>query len=119
MNTCTPTIDTEGRTVQDVLTDLNAALAAQGLEPDEYGFSDITRLVSHDRKSAPWPARYRWIAVFAVTGGSEGYYVHIDAIVSHDGGRREERTPLGLAKTFSGMEHALKIASAATLLLGA
>ncbi len=69
-----------------------------------------------------WPEGYRWISCYAVTGGSEGHYVHIDLIfnIEHTA-IGPIRTPLGmfLAKTFQGMEHAQKIATRCATLLGA
>lgn len=35
----------------------------------------------------PWPDDWRWLAVYVVTGGSEGTYLHVDAIRS-DGKRQ-------------------------------
>lgn len=43
-------------------------------------------------------SRYRWLAIFAVTGGSEGYYIHVD-VIDLEGNRK----PLYLAKTFESM----------------
>ncbi len=59
-------------------------------------------------KDRPWPndRELQWIAVFPVTGGSEGHYVHVEAIY------RDEKDPFGrrellfLGKTFRGMSHA-------------
>lgn len=58
-----------------------------------------------------WPTDYRWIAVFAVTGGSEGHYIHVEAISDN---RREL---LFLGKTFQGMDHALEIVKILSKLL--
>ena len=88
---CRPqTIDTEGKTVREVLHELNGRLKALGLDPSsqDYGWDDMSRLESfathYDaegcRKTTPWPDRARWIVVYPVTGSSEGYYIHIDAI---------------------------------------
>ena len=91
---CRPqTIHTEGKTVREVLHELNTRLKALGLDPSsqEYGWDDMSRLESFARdysrdsddgthKSTPWPERARWICVYPVTGSSEGYYIHIDAI---------------------------------------
>jgi hypothetical protein len=49
-----------------------------------------------------------------VTGGSEGHYVHVD-LIDGDG----KRTMVLLAKTFSGMETAYKVALAIAEILGA
>ena len=46
-----------------------------------------------------------WIAVFPITGGSEGHYIHVEAI-ARDGSRQL----LYLGKTFKGMDHAWQIA---------
>jgi len=56
----------------------------------------------------------RWIACYAVTGGSEGHYVHVDLI-----GSEEARKLVFLCKTFEGMDHAYKIAQRCAELLGA
>jgi len=76
------------------------------LEPliDEY-FSLDFRL----KKEDPAPKRFHHIACYAVVGGSEGHYIHIDFTLPD-----EKRLSFALAKTFGGMENALKIANAAT-----
>ncbi len=58
---------------------------------------------------APWiPADHKWpsgqIAVFAVTGGSEGHYVHVEVLGD---GRYE---CVGLGKTFHGKDAAWSLA---------
>ena len=53
--------------------------------------------------------RFHHIACYAVVGGSEGHYVHIEFTLPDD-----KRIGLALAKTFQGMDHALKIANEAT-----
>lgn len=65
---------------------------------------------SEDREGGSWPLNAR-IACFAVTGGSEGHYVHVDAL-SSDGNRN-----LILGKTFLGFDHALELAGALSKLL--
>lgn len=54
--------------------------------------------------------RYRWIACYAVTGGSEGHYVHVDRIwdVDHEGRHLENLITI---KTFGGYEEACAIAA--------
>lgn len=50
---------------------------------------------------------YRWCAVYAVTGGSEGHYIHVDLLV--DTNKKElERIPLALGKTFEGLDAAYR-----------
>ena len=74
---------------------------------DEYFSTD------HEMKGKRWPKNVRWVACYAVTGGSEGHYIHIDAIF--DG----QRQMIFLGKTFQGMQHAQKIANLCANLLGA
>lgn len=61
-----------------------------------------------------WPSDYRWLACYAVTGGSEGHYIHIDFV--RDDGAFEG---VFLGKTFRGMAHAQRIAAKCAELLGA
>jgi hypothetical protein len=69
-----------------------------------------------DCKESLWPARWSWLAVYAVTGTSEGHYVHIDLIGCPGDGQVEH---MAMVKTFSGWEKANLIAQAAGRLLGA
>ena len=52
--------------------------------------------------------RYRWMAVYPVTGGNEGHYVHVDLIWEKD--YQTGRVPLFLYKTFAGLEQVIKVA---------
>ena len=108
------------RLVHDVLTELNTKLGLEGVEIDEYGFTNMTKWDDPAWKASgyrdfalPWPA-YRRIAVFPVTGGSEGHYVHVSVLV--DGDRHQT---IGLAKTFLGWDHACRISAATARLLQA
>ena len=92
-------IEVRPKTLQQVYTYLRDGL---GDLVDEY-FSIAADSENHC--ADPWPQGYRWIAVFPVTGGSEGHYVHVERI-QHDG----SRDLVFLAKTFLGMEHAWRIA---------
>jgi len=55
----------------------------------------------------------RWIACYAVTGTSEGHYVHVEVLA--EGGRHA----LFLGKTFQGQQSACCAASLLAMLLGA
>jgi hypothetical protein len=98
-------IETDGRKVFDVLAELNELLEIYGAQPDEYGVWCGGDIVT-------WPEG-RWIACYAVRGGSEGWYVHIDVITQD-----RERLPIGLAKCWS-KELAWKVATKAAELLDA
>lgn len=70
------------------------------------------------------PEKYRWIACYPVTGGSEGHYIHIDFLCedmdAHGRGTGKWKTVrLALGKTFRGMDHAAAIALRCAKLLGA
>lgn len=79
---------------------------------DEY--FTVGAVTKYEKPNATWPTEYKWIAVYPVTGGSEGHYVHVD-IINNDGGREM----VFLAKTFQGMGHAQKIANTLQELLAA
>ena len=51
---------------------------------DEY--LDISDRTASGAKNlhGKWPDRYRWLSVYAVTGGSEGIYLHVDVIDNED-----------------------------------
>ena len=56
-------------------------------------------------KDARWPNEYYYIAVFYVTGRSEGHYVHVDVLKNDN-----TYENLLLGKTFCGKEVAAKMA---------
>ena len=59
---------------------------------------------------------YRWIACYVVTGGSEGYYVHVDVIPREEGKR--SRT-IFLAKFLTMQDDALGFCNLLTKVIGA
>ena len=63
-------------------------------------YFDIADRYAHPRRC--WPTNCNWISVFAVTGGSEGHYIHVEAITD------DKRELLFLGKTFQGLDHALE-----------
>jgi hypothetical protein len=71
--------------------------------------------VGHEhRANDKWPDNYRWIAVYVVQGGSEGYYLHIDVVYCE--GNRELMI---LGKTLHcGLEEAYESAKQIALFLG-
>ena len=60
---------------------------------------------------------YRWIACYAVTGGSEGHYIHVDLVHGYDSDYKGKALHLITGKTFLGLGHALKIANRCAELL--
>ena len=76
-------------------------------------------LLHYTDANKPLPRRIKWLAVFAVTGGSEGHYVHIDAITTNDDPHRDhDRETLILGKDLNGdFDTALKVVNVLTPLL--
>jgi len=120
------TVREDHRTVRNVLGQLNAILEAEGNTPDEYGFDNsygetsTYGPVQSVGADSPWPHRASWIAVYPVTGGSEGYYIHVDAINRGDALKPKEpiRQVLALAKCWD-WDQAVRIAGRVATLLGA
>lgn len=106
----------EGRPLAEIYNELRAVLDEQDMI-DEY-FSVAS---DFKREAARWPNGWRWVACYAVTGGSEGHYVHVDVISDVEIGGKHVRTSqlIFLGKTFRGMDHAQKIAAACATALGA
>lgn len=92
-------------TVHGLCKAMTAFATLQGVEPEEYGL-DRNPSLSRDARIPD----YRWLVAYVVEGGSEGYYVHVDAI---KGG---EHIPLGLSKTYS-FENATELAKQYTRFL--
>lgn len=63
---------------------------------------------------APIRDRFRWVAVYPVTGGSEGHYLHVELIYQRDAAGKELRTNqhvrIALIKIFGGWDAAAELA---------
>ena len=117
------------RTIGEIYLDLEESLIANDLI-DEY-ISGLANWRSHGglTDKSPWPKDVRAVACYAVTGGSEGWYVHMGVILEGETTRvgadnllvngPAQEVSLFLAKTFKGWNHAWAIASKAAELLGA
>lgn len=109
---------THSKKLRAVEKEIQQRLRKQGLW-DEMDYFHVSVLIRDKDEAFPYP--YRSIKCYAVTGGSEGYYIHVEAAY------RDPKNPYGdclhkdlfTGKTFSGMETALKISNALTLMLGA
>jgi len=71
-------INEKPKTIGEVYQAVYEKLQERDLLPDE-DFS-LWPLVN---ENDPWPAG-RWVASFAVTGTSEGHYLHVGVVVQHD-----------------------------------
>lgn len=113
-----------GRPVVEVMRELDRRLTSEDLI-DEYFAMGQEYQYAQARKSytpVDWPASYRWIACYAVRGGSEGHYTHVDLIMENGKQGSEAdwvRVSLAMIKTFKGMEHARTIAARCADHLGA
>lgn len=103
----------------EVFKELKQRLEAEGLLPEEYFCLEYPEPYRPDG-GAPFP-EFRRLACYAVTGASEGHYVHVDALVV----RRDlgppllQVVPVFLGKTFQGMDFACRVAAACARHLGA
>jgi len=100
------------RSLSDILEDLIKKLREDYKELDYFGFSSA--IERKDREQVTWPEKWRWIACYAVTGGSEGHYIHVEVVLSDD-----TRILVFIGKTFQGMAHAFRIANKCAMFLGA
>lgn len=114
-------LDTEKLTIRE----LHAALMPQ-VEAIDDGHEYFSVSCRYDDKGERSDARanqpigrYRWIAVYAVTGTSEGHYVHVDRLYTETYASEYKREALMLVKTFGGWETACKIAALLGERLGA
>jgi hypothetical protein len=99
-------------TVADVCRQLRAVLDEDDLIDEYFSLS-----IETDQTFVSLVQDYRWIACYAVTGGSEGHYIHVDLIDGYDGDYNGKAQHLITGKTFLGLDHALKIANRCAELL--
>lgn len=110
------------RTYGDLYRHVKAALAASTLANGEVATREIeytgltARFDGHESQQLP---DYRWVACYAVTGGSEGYYVHVDLIVDTLTARGFSLDRTITIKTFASMDVACELARILTYALGA
>ena len=102
-------VNEQPKTMDEVYKWVCEELRKRDPEPNEYrryGIIDeyFSAFYEHTERKL-WPLDHAWLAVFAVTGGSEGHYIHVEAIWRDD----NRRELLFLGKTFQGMDHALEI----------
>ncbi|MCA1064735.1 hypothetical protein QTG56_24300 (plasmid) [Rossellomorea sp. AcN35-11] len=91
------------KTYKEVYQELSEVLKKEGVYDELDYFSNMMR-----REDSEFSTTYRWIACFAVEGGNEGHYIHIETI--SEGGNEL----IYLGKTFMGLEHALKVSNICT-----
>ena len=104
-----------GRPLSEIRKKLSAGLERAGLIVDEY-FDNSTD-AGLNRGWTHWPDDVVRTVVFAVEGGSEGHYVHVDVYTRGTYDNEVKVTGVFLLKTFLGMEHALRLSNELTRLL--
>lgn len=120
--------DLDGRTLREVRAILETDPAIGG-ELEYFTVSPERKYPGTDGgigPDTPWAEvvdGYRWIASWATIGGSEGWYIHVEAVRPATEGAGQtyvtEGRPLFLAKTFQGYAAAAKIAAIIGARLGA
>lgn len=103
---------TESATVAEVCRRLRVVLDAEELIDRYFSVSG-----SPDQPFQELLQQYRWIACYAVTGGSEGHYIHVDLVAGYDTDWTGKTLHLITGKTFLGLAHAHKIANRCAELL--
>jgi hypothetical protein len=85
-------------------------------QAEEYSFTPL-QCPTADLSALVWiPEKYWHLVAFAVEGNSEGYYVHVGAILRGEYNKATEYIEFGLAKTYSP-ESAYQIAKEASRFL--
>ncbi len=109
-------------TIRDVFRKLRRILEREGLIDEYFSLSDYSpdSHINQRRKLGEFmrAGKYTWFAAYAVTGGSEGHYIHVDFATQYGVGNKGEVFHFITGKTFQGMQHALKIANRCAELLG-
>lgn len=96
-------IDIENKTIAQVYDELLEILKEDGIYGEIEYFNPMN---NQEKELFPY---YNWVSCFAVEGGSEGHYVHVEVI-----NRVGDRILLYLGKTLEGIDHALKLSNVLT-----
>lgn len=112
-------IDLEQTTIQDIAYQLRKELETEGSVGPSVDYCSVSsaldyttvkgRMVANPGRRNQPIGTYRWIACYAVTGGSEGHYIHVDRIWDEGADRHLEN--LITIKTFGGYDEACAIAA--------
>ncbi len=91
-------------TCRELCKAVTAYCKSKGLQPDEYGFDSWRPL--YGAPEPRLPEKWWHLIAFVVEGGSEGFYIHIGAMVQQHMSKENPNgdakwVDLGLAKTYS------------------
>jgi hypothetical protein len=101
----------KGRPLEEIYKKVISRIEDNGLIIDEYATISSDARLEH--KLEEWPDDVSRIMCYAVRGGSEGHYVHVDVVVSKPY-EKPEVIGIFLIKTFLGMDHALRLSNVLT-----
>jgi hypothetical protein len=110
---------TRGRTFREISHVVHAAIK----DLIDEGFSFFDSNSGGHTLDSEWPEDVRWVAIYPVTGGSEGHYIHVDLVreVKVEGKYypvRQTDNCVFLGKTFLGLAHAQKMCAKLQELFG-
>lgn len=111
-------LDLDRLTLDEIYRTLRPEIEARD---DGHEYWSISTPLQYDatRRSQPI-GKHRWIAVYAVTGGNEGHYVHVDRIyLGKEYDTQWTHEQLFLLKTFGGFATAARLAGYLGARLGA
>ncbi len=130
-----PTYNDDGSSVAIELDDLSPAelcrrlrirIEALDRETDSrYSLDYVSAypLSEYEKQKRPIRFGYRWVIVWPVTGGSEGHYIHVEAVYQYDEQHNplpeNQHVPLAMIKIFGGWEAAADLAGKIGRWLGA
>lgn len=93
-------------TVESLITALNTHCKRAALEAEEYNFC-VSPSSRYDRPGELLPEKWAYLIAYAIEGGSEGYHVHVGAILKDESGafggavKRPAYMDFGFCKTYS------------------
>jgi len=115
-----PALNLETATIAELGRTLAKELEAVDTEGFEYfGVSCEIKYKPGGKRLNEPIGHYRWIACYAVTGTSEGHYIHVDRIYQAKPHASWTHEQLFLGKTFGGYDVACKVAAYLGRRLGA
>jgi hypothetical protein len=92
--------------VESLIKAINAYCKKAKVEAEEYRFC-VSPSIRHDKPGELLPEKWAYLISFAVEGGSEGYYVHVGAILKDESGafggavKPPNYMDFGFCKTYS------------------
>lgn len=119
-----PAIDPVGKRPSEIARELERRILLLDEHTDHRYALDYCSssgyLADGGKDDRPLRERMRWMAVWPVTGGSEGWYIHVDAVYQTDekgnptrdaaGNFTNVHRPIVLIKTFGGWSEAAELA---------